>query len=1578
MLAAPPMPRLLRSSLAAAVCACAVATAPAFAVPAFPGAEGFGADAKGARAAASPSVYRVTNLHDAGAGSFRDAVSAPGRVVVFEVGGIIRINNPIVVAANLTIAGQTAPGGGITIYGNRVSFSGASNTICRYVRFRMGIEGDDGADAVGIANGTDMIFDHVSASWGRDETFSISGDAARRITLQDCLIAQGLRIHSGGGLMQTSGGVSIFRTLYADNWMRNPKVKGVNDYINNVVYNWGGGGGYIPAGDSAGDSYANVVNCSFIAGPETGTGRSPFSSGNTNYRLFQSGNLEDLDLDGTFDPVTVPASRFSTLQLVVTRFAYPAPTTELSATAALAWVLEHAGASHRRDRTDDYVVAEARSYGTNGVFIFNESEMGGIGDVAAGLKPRDTDNDGMPDWWEEAAGTNPAVADATALGADGYLAIERYVNALALGGVPGASIDGITTDTGAYADDGVTTDRTLLLRGTATPGASVAIARADLGTLGTTTADGAGAWTYDYSGVTLADRVYAFTATATVGGVATPPCPAFVVTIDNSPAPAPTITSLALVPEAALSGTAQPGDTISVTLSDTTVGVTLADELGNWRMPSVGAGLPAGTHSFVATATDLAGNTGPASAAYVVNTALASPVFTAISSDTGVSSSDRLTNDPTLTLSGTAPSGATVSITRAGVGVVGSTTASGGVFSFNYTATALPEGAHGFGAVATVAGSASPASAPLTVTIDTTAPAVASIRRQIPATYSTNGGTVVFRVTFAEPVVGVDASDFGLTLSGASGTRSGLTAISSTVYDVSVTGVSGDGTVRLNLNSSGTGITDLAGNAVSGGYTSGQTYTVRLAGSGVWINTDDDGLWSDTVNWDGGLVASGSGATADFSLRDLVADTSLVLDGSRTLGRLVFGDTDYSTPAGWSIGTGGNASSRITLAGSATPVIEVNAATSQLGDTTDVPAAADYPHHLAVPLGGTAGFTKIGVGTIELNADNRQLTGPLTISKGIVQVGPGGIYAPSSVSIATSQQLRVAGGQFSTAGNVSWTSGTGTGVIVSDGTASFQNLLPSNNRNSFFRVTGGTVTAKDIHFPRSGDSESQTKGTGMLISGGDSTFANIGLGTENSWAGMTITGGKLTVTGTLHNGYQSSAGRGGVIYLSGGELAVTNAASGLVMSRNKGSNTNNVSKLLITGGTARLARLALGYDSAVTAGSALVSLDQGALYLGSGGLVKNGTSGLASSVTLTRGTLGALDNWSTSHPLTLAATDSAFVIRAATPEGLARDITLHAALTGTGGFTKTGAGTLFLTGAHSVGNSVNINEGTLHLTGSLGSTTTGKQVVVNSGGTFAGTGTLNTFLFPALKAGGTLSPGGAAAATWTFSSIRADGGARIRFDLGTNSDRIVSGLSFTGTGAGQPITFDFVPGTLTQGATYTLVSGSISLGAAQLVHTGLGHASGHFNVTGGAITFTLDDDGVGLAPFYDWLVARGLPAGRASVTADPDGDGVPALAEFALRADGAGAPLLVATTVELDGEVYPAVRYTRRRALGRVELRVETRAGDLDFAAASGTEAAQTVTLTDRGDGFDEILARSATPLSAEPRQFFRAVATLP
>ncbi|KAI1165061.1 fibronectin [Nemania serpens] len=396
---------------------------------AFPGAEGFGRNAVGGR---TGSIYHVTNLADAGTGSFRDAVSKANRIVVFDVGGTINITDRVVVSKNIYIAGQTAPGGGITVYGNGLSWSNANDAIVRYVRLRMGKSGDSGKDGMTIADGQNMIFDHVSATWGRDETFSINGDVTN-VTIQDSIIGQGLDTHSCGGLMQTDGGISLFRNLYIDNKTRNPKVKGVNDFQNNVIYNWGDGGGYI-AGDSDGQSYANIINNYFISGPTTGV--TAFTRGNANFHGYVSNNFYDSNRNGVLDgtALCVKTSCYSEMDIVSTKFAYPGPTTLRSPQDAVTYVLANVGATHpSRDGVDRRLVAEVQSWGTAGQLISDEkaSPMFGPGYVAGGARPADSDNDGIPDAWELAHGLNPAdPGDAMKIGASGYANIEVYVNSL--------------------------------------------------------------------------------------------------------------------------------------------------------------------------------------------------------------------------------------------------------------------------------------------------------------------------------------------------------------------------------------------------------------------------------------------------------------------------------------------------------------------------------------------------------------------------------------------------------------------------------------------------------------------------------------------------------------------------------------------------------------------------------------------------------------------------------------------------------------------------------------------------------------------------------------------------------------------------------------------------------------------------------------------------------------------------------------------------------------------------------------------------------------------------------------------
>ncbi|KAI0152129.1 polysaccharide lyase family 1 protein [Hypoxylon sp. NC0597] len=395
---------------------------------AFPGAEGFGRNAVGGR---TGSVYHVTNLNDSGAGSFRDAVSKANRIVVFDVGGIINITTRIPVSKNIYIAGQTAPGNGITVYGNGISFSNANDAIVRYIRFRMGKGGDSGKDAITIAEGSTMIFDHVSVSWGRDETFSING-AVHNVTVQNTIIGQGLETHSCGGLMQSDYGISLFRNLYIDNKTRNPKVKGMNDFQNNVIYNWGGGGAYI-AGDSEGPSYANIINNYFISGPSTSV--TAFTRGNANFHGYVSENYYDSNKDGTLNgsPLCVQTSCYSDMDIQQTRFDYPGPERLMAAPDAVTYVLNNVGANFpARDDVDKGLVAEVQSWGKKGELISDENASSlSSPENSASVAATDSDGDGIPDAWEDAHGLDSHDAsDAMKISSSGYANIEVYVNSL--------------------------------------------------------------------------------------------------------------------------------------------------------------------------------------------------------------------------------------------------------------------------------------------------------------------------------------------------------------------------------------------------------------------------------------------------------------------------------------------------------------------------------------------------------------------------------------------------------------------------------------------------------------------------------------------------------------------------------------------------------------------------------------------------------------------------------------------------------------------------------------------------------------------------------------------------------------------------------------------------------------------------------------------------------------------------------------------------------------------------------------------------------------------------------------------
>lgn len=258
-------------------------------IPAFPGAEGHARyTTTGGRGG---TVVHVTNLNDSGTGSFRSAVSSSNRIVVFDVSGYIDLQSDLTIKDNITIAGQTAPGEGITLRYRTIRPGG--NNIIRYIRFRRSQVKDvnDGADATWQRNKNNIILDHCSFSWSIDEIASFYDN--RNFTMQWCNVTEALANpghnkgeHSYGGIW---GGkeASFHHNFLAHMQNRVPRFNGARygwdgydkskysstvdaervDFRNCVMYNWGTGGCY----GGPGGGYINMVNNYYKAGPGTST-----------------------------------------------------------------------------------------------------------------------------------------------------------------------------------------------------------------------------------------------------------------------------------------------------------------------------------------------------------------------------------------------------------------------------------------------------------------------------------------------------------------------------------------------------------------------------------------------------------------------------------------------------------------------------------------------------------------------------------------------------------------------------------------------------------------------------------------------------------------------------------------------------------------------------------------------------------------------------------------------------------------------------------------------------------------------------------------------------------------------------------------------------------------------------------------------------------------------------------------------------------------------------------------------------------------------------------------------------------
>ena len=389
---------------------------------AFPGAEGFGAYATGGRGG---KIIHVTNLNAAGTGSLAAAASQAGSFIVFDVGGVIDITGKsITIASNVTIAGQTAPGEGITIYGGRVIASNSKNVVLRYLRMRGGKNVNSSKCTLTLDNCENLIMDHCSVTWGPWDNVHIKD--ANNITWSNCIISEGIEPQRFGAITDGTRNWTVHHCLWSNNKSRNPKMKCYIQYYNNVVYNYGNG---VVGGHSAADNYQDLMNNYFIAGPE-GSAKY-FDQWTETDHMYSTGNYFDGNCDGKLNGTLITDHNSATV-MQNPSLKSTAPMNLESAAKAYESVADHVGASRVRDSHDKRLIEELTSLGKKGRFIANEDDLGGIGTVADGPKITDADYDGMDDTWEAANGLDPTKDDANGYAfGNGYTNIENYVNSLA-------------------------------------------------------------------------------------------------------------------------------------------------------------------------------------------------------------------------------------------------------------------------------------------------------------------------------------------------------------------------------------------------------------------------------------------------------------------------------------------------------------------------------------------------------------------------------------------------------------------------------------------------------------------------------------------------------------------------------------------------------------------------------------------------------------------------------------------------------------------------------------------------------------------------------------------------------------------------------------------------------------------------------------------------------------------------------------------------------------------------------------------------------------------------------------------
>lgn len=427
---------------------------------AFPGAEGAGKYTEGGRGG---DVYHVTNLNDAGAGSLRQGIVTidGSRTIVFDIGGTIRLKSDLEIdeVSHLTIAGQTAPGKGITLADRAFIINHSDHIIVRYLRVRVGDENKpagSGPDCITVEYDDHIILDHLSLSWGIDGNGDFRG--LKNSTLQWIIFSEALNnsLHKKGAHGMCSsfrdplGPSTLHHNIYASSRNRHPTVNGgpeVMEFCNNVDYNWKN------AHNLAGDQ-VNLIGNYYKAGPSMDAEKKPIQFKSGNEPVTSKAYFSDNYFDGL--PKEYNKDNYSAMDYNSSGLGFGAVTNYKSTTRedfeaserfdagkckltqiqpakeAYKSCLKSSGCSLVRDKVDERFIQTIID--NTGRLIDSQSEVGGWDLYPEVSRPDnwDGDQDGMPDEWEVKMGLDPKDgSDGNGdLEKDGFTNLEAYLNGL--------------------------------------------------------------------------------------------------------------------------------------------------------------------------------------------------------------------------------------------------------------------------------------------------------------------------------------------------------------------------------------------------------------------------------------------------------------------------------------------------------------------------------------------------------------------------------------------------------------------------------------------------------------------------------------------------------------------------------------------------------------------------------------------------------------------------------------------------------------------------------------------------------------------------------------------------------------------------------------------------------------------------------------------------------------------------------------------------------------------------------------------------------------------------------------------